>query len=153
MSTATLTRRPHGIDPGAGDPLAGPCRDKPALWDIDQSGRLIAGQVHDAADTCRRRCPLLAACRRACEAHPPQHTCVAAGLVWAGGVPHKPSVWLAAARGTSKAAAKRPCAWCGALFAGRDNRQRYCGLVCTTAVRDAKARERRARIALGLEVA
>lgn len=151
MSTATLTRRPRGIDPGAGDPHSGPCRDKPVLWDIDQSGRLIAGQVLDAARTCRVECPIRAACLRACEANPPEHTCVAAGYVWAGGQRYNPHVWLRAAHPT-RTTVRRPCDWCGALFAGRDGRQRYCGLVCTTAVRDAKARERRARIALGLEV-
>lgn len=147
MSTAVLTRRPRGIDPGVANPTTGPCRNEPALWDIDRTGNtgVPDRRILTAAAACHL-CPILAACRRALEANPPEHTCVAGGYVWAGGKPHDPNDWLDAAR-PNPGIARQHCARCSVPFTPRDHRQRYCRRVCATTAQDTRARERRARIA------
>lgn len=148
MTAPTLTRRPRGIDPGVGDPAAGPCRYDPAAWDIDRAENGYSVQVLTATAACRR-CPLRARCERATAAFPPQHLCVAAAKVWVNGQPVDPLAWL---RGDDVTDAdRRVCAadGCGRAFVPRSATHRYCGRACAgtaglAALNEYRASRRRA---------
>jgi hypothetical protein len=151
MSTATLTRRPRGLDPGVNERRPGPCLDEPARWDIDRSnGPFVGGLIAAAVAECHR-CPLLALCDRTAVADPPEHTCVVAARVWDGGQPFEPAAWLAGARPTP-VDRRRECARpdCGALFAPHSSHHLYCSAACVDAAKaDSNLRHQRRRRATG----
>lgn len=134
MSTATLTRRPLGINPSP-DATLGPCLSEPALWDINRGAEPglpddLAHSIRVAVAVCHR-CPMRTACHRATLAHPPSHTCVADAKVWEGARPHDPEDWIAAAQAGPQITT-RVCerAACRAEYEPRQGQQRYCSTVC-----------------------